>query len=625
MTKFTVLIFSLVLLFAFGLQAQTMTYKTGYQFPTFAQDSVLSGLKSVRGSDFHQDPLGEGVAAFAATNYNYNGFIHVFKAAGDDSMELVWTSPAFDSLGGSSYPRHVKWADMDNDGTIELVAVFSQNGIVIFEWDGVADSWNFGDAPARVIASPLYPTADSSTSYNRTEFLDVADVDNDGYNELFFGNNSTGTTFDRYYGFSIEGTYSTGDPGFSSVKREMHFPRDGAYGAYGGGTPYAVIAAELDGTGNKELIFHNWNNGHVSPVRVTAADTYELADTTGGGHYIWAHDPAFGVGGVSEKKDAVSLGGGTAYDIDGDGREEVYIPFYSAEKGFVMMVHYEGGDDLSKIDSTNVFMLDLSSVYSSSSFYGLAGYGDYDVNGKPNLYFAGRQGQYIATSEFQGGDKTDPANWIHEILYDGLDLDSKILVKKTIKDSASTVWTADSTLQSTDEGTIAFKISAFSTFFDDDNFEDIIMPSQTWLDSIAVTKLTWNGTSYDTTKYNELEPYRISIRMLESDQFNSIEAKDLTVILPDDYKLFQNYPNPFNPTTNIEFYLPIQKRISLTVYNALGQKIKTLVNDKVFSKGTHMKEWDATNNSGMKVATGMYIYELKYGNFKKYKRMMLVK
>ncbi len=607
-----VLLFLLLVSFVF---AQSVTYKTGYQFPVFAEDSVLNGLSSIRGSDYHPDPLGNGVAAFAVTNYNYDGFIHVFKNIGDDAMELVWTSPAFDSLGGSSYPRHVKWCDMDNDGTIELVAIFSQNGIVIFEWDEVPDSWNFGTTPTKIIADPLYPTADSSTSYNRTEFLDVADLDNDGQQELMFANNSTGTTYDRMYVFSIIGQYSTGNPGFTSVKREGHWPRNGVYGNYGGGTPYAIIAANLDGAGTTEMVFHNWNYATVSPVRTTGIDTYELADTTGGGHFIYTTYP----------DDAVSLGGGTAYDIDGDGREEVYIPLYSApSNGLVVMAHWEVGDDLSKVDSSNIMMLDLSSVYPYSSFYGLAGYGDYDQDGKPNLYFAGSREAYITTAEFQGGDKTDSLNWTYENLYTGDDPDLKIYSGMTITDSSGIADTVFA-LQRDTEGTIGFKISAKNSDFDNDGYEDIIMPTQAWKDSIAVTKYTWNGTGFDTTTYSIVEPNRISIRMLESDVLTGFKSKDMTVITPNDYVLKQNYPNPFNPETNIEFFLPIKKKISLIVYNALGQKVKSLISDEVYNHGSHTVTWDATNEAGNKVSTGMYVYSLKFGNFYKNMKMMLVK
>ncbi len=640
MRKLTVLFFSLFLAFAFMLNAQTLEYKSGYQFPTADQDSVLNGMASIRGMDLHNNPLGNGVAGFAVTNYYENGFIHVFKNAGDDAMELVWTSPAFDSLGGSSRPRYVKWGDMDNDGIIELIAPFNQVGIVIFEWDGVADSWNFGDAPAKIITSPLYPTADSSTSYHSVEFLDVADVDNDGKNELMLANNSTGNDYDRYYVFSINGTYSTGNPGFSVINREaMYYKSSGEYAAYGGGTPYAIVAADLDGNGVKDMVFHNWNYGHHTVVRSTGADTYALADTTGGNHYVYG-EPT---------DDMVSLGGGRAVDIDGDGKEEVYFPMYSAN-GQVLMVHYDDGN-LAHVDSTNAYMMDVVNENDDRfDFFGLAGVGDWDGDNNPNLYYAARHGNYVMTSEYMGGEKTDPANWEHSTLYTGEELDSKIFSSITTRDSAGTV-TVDTVLQAVSESTIGMKLFGNYTDFDGDKFEDIILPTQAWGDSVDIHNYTWikdtawtvydtsfAGTDsmeidtvdfthslFDTVDTKIAEPNRISIRMLESTTVNSIKNKELTVILPSDYKLKQNYPNPFNPETNIEFFLPIKKKISLTIYNSVGQKVKTLIESEVYNQGNHTMQWNGTNQAGNKVATGMYVYELKYGNFKKNKRMMLIK
>ena len=638
----TFLILSFLILVMSGLQAQTVDYKTGYQFPTFDQDSVLSGLKSVRGCDYHANPLGNGVAAFVATNYFDNGHIHIFKNAGNDSMELVWTSPRLPNQYGSSAPRMAIWGDMDNDGIIEVICPMDTSGIYIYEWDGVTDSWNFGDIPTKIIRSPEYPVEpDSSGSYARAEFLEVKDYDNDGQNELSIAVNASNSAFDRYYILSIDGEYSTGNPGFTSVKREAMWAKNwGEFAIYGGGSPYAMVGADLDGAGNLEIVIHPWNYGNVTPVRVTGKDTYVLADTAGGTHYYYSTYPI----------DAVSLGGGTAFDIDDDGREEVYFPLYGAGKGTIIMVHYEDGDDLAKIDSSNLFLLDVSSVYSSSSMFGLAGFGDYDDDGKPNLYFAGSQKKYIISSEFQGGDKTDQANWTHEILYTGLELDSKIFSKIVVTDSAGIVDTVK-VLRSESEGTIAFKIGAEFSDFDGDGFEDIIMPTQAWLDSVDNIKYTFikdtaytvydtsfagtdtmeidtiyiETTIWDTTSFNSLESHRIGIRMLESSVLNTLESRELTVITPDQFELEQNYPNPFNPTTSIKFYLPIEKRISLTIYNSLGQKVVSLINDERYNKGTHSVEWDATNSKGYKVASGMYIYELKHGNFRKHKKMMLLK
>jgi flagellar hook assembly protein FlgD len=61
---------------------------------------------------------------------------------------------------------------------------------------------------------------------------------------------------------------------------------------------------------------------------------------------------------------------------------------------------------------------------------------------------------------------------------------------------------------------------------------------------------------------------------------------------PITFKLSQNYPNPFNPTTTIEFSIPKQGFVDLTIYNMLGQKVETLVSETLRA-GTHRTEWDA--------------------------------
>lgn len=89
--------------------------------------------------------------------------------------------------------------------------------------------------------------------------------------------------------------------------------------------------------------------------------------------------------------------------------------------------------------------------------------------------------------------------------------------------------------------------------------------------------------------------------------------------LPKKFSLFQNYPNPFNPTTNITFAVPHTSNVELTIYNTLGQKVATLISQKM-SAGTHTVEFDAT-----RLASGMYLYRLKAGNYVSVKKMMLIK
>ena len=71
-----------------------------------------------------------------------------------------------------------------------------------------------------------------------------------------------------------------------------------------------------------------------------------------------------------------------------------------------------------------------------------------------------------------------------------------------------------------------------------------------------------------------------------------------------------NFPNPFNPTTTIRYQLPDNGAVNLSVYNIKGQKIKTIVNEKL-EQGLHQITWDGKNDKNQYVASGVYFYKLK--------------
>ena len=99
----------------------------------------------------------------------------------------------------------------------------------------------------------------------------------------------------------------------------------------------------------------------------------------------------------------------------------------------------------------------------------------------------------------------------------------------------------------------------------------------------------------------------------------------VTFITPEQYRLAQNYPNPFNPNTTIEYAIPINRKVSVKVYNVNGQLVRTLVNNQMVNAGTHKVVWDGKNHLGNKVSTGMYLYSLEWAGAKKVKTMTLVK
>jgi len=100
--------------------------------------------------------------------------------------------------------------------------------------------------------------------------------------------------------------------------------------------------------------------------------------------------------------------------------------------------------------------------------------------------------------------------------------------------------------------------------------------------------------------------------------------RDKSEALPTSFELSQNYPNPFNPTTTIKYALAKQAKVELVVFNVLGQKVRELVNETQ-KPGYHSIVWDGADNLGDKVATGIYFYRLKAGEFTQSRKMALIK
>lgn len=106
--------------------------------------------------------------------------------------------------------------------------------------------------------------------------------------------------------------------------------------------------------------------------------------------------------------------------------------------------------------------------------------------------------------------------------------------------------------------------------------------------------------------------------------FNTSEMGIDDEILPTVFSLAQNFPNPFNPSTRISFDLPEQAFATMVVYNLLGQQVNILANDHM-NAGRHMLEWNGLDAHGNSVASGVYFYELRAGDFVSKKKMLLLR
>ena len=163
--------------------------------------------------------------------------------------------------------------------------------------------------------------------------------------------------------------------------------------------------------------------------------------------------------------------------------------------------------------------------------------------------------------------------------------------------------------------------SAFIDFSISNRFEEYLMSGLPWGQfKIIVNRLGYtngqadvildlsNGYQIDTLNfYLDTIPYFIGIGKISS-------------TVPNDYKLEQNYPNPFNPETNINFSIPTSTKVTLTVFNVLGQEITKLLIDENLSRGNYSVQFRASS-----LPSGVYFYRLETFEFVAAKKMVLIK
>jgi hypothetical protein len=135
-----------------------------------------------------------------------------------------------------------------------------------------------------------------------------------------------------------------------------------------------------------------------------------------------------------------------------------------------------------------------------------------------------------------------------------------------------------------------------------------------------------NGNSNSPKSYSFVDDnvtagkYSYRLKQIDNEgQFEYSKSIEVDFGAPKKFELSQNYPNPFNPVTTIRFNLPEAANVKLTLFNILGQELKTLVNEFKES-GVHTINFDASE-----LNSGMYIYKIEAGTFVQTRKMTLVK
>ncbi len=562
-----ILVLSVVTLFA---QTDGDNTAMGLAYSNPAINNITGfGRGIYAGSDLDKD----GKPEIIMTQYAGGGAIEIFEVTGDNTLEEIWRSP---DLGSpySSPARTVAVGDLDGDGYDELYvyvstgwnSIDSTGGIVVFQNNGVDNSF---DMVAK-LDHTTNPAIIDTGSY-RCEDITVADFDNDGQLELAFtrwvGSSYASRTVNI---LSVDGNFASG---FYTWNVEYKQTR---YQLNTGGSVTGAYYGDLDNDGHGELWISVYDNLSLRCIESTGPNSY--VDS--------AH--VMQINKLDSDKDSYIIKGFVHGDIDGDGSNEILVE--STFTGKIFLLKAVGDVQ----DSVSVTLLPF---LKPGAFTTLA-LGDQDHgDGSDGMdLYSGGTSAGILDYEFVGTSLTDSASW------------------KLYNFGRDTV-----AIDTAGEAIISPSWMVFAPKVDLDNDGN---------KELVASYLVAGSTSpVDSVGGVPIPPENRG--WLQVFEFGASPAtairNDWKVITAEDYVLKQNYPNPFNPTTTIEFYLPINKQISLTIYNSLGQKVKTLIDNQVISAGNHSVKWNGTNEAGAKVASGMYIYELKYGNFKQQKRMILMK
>ncbi len=536
----------------------------------------------------------DGKPEIIVTEYTKGGRVFVFEVVGNDRIEYVWSSKKLATGGGGgSTPRTVTVGDFDNNGKQEIIfpvgytatdsAEFAMRGLYFYEWTGNDD--DYGTEPTYKLSFETIDPAFTSVNAGRTESgLRCQDIDGDGRNELIFP--------PRAFDFGVAKLYimqvTSGSLSDSTAVIENEYVYSDMVLVEGlpGTDGYVPVGSEIgdvDGDGLDEIIVAGWQNigagAAVGFIQIDGEDTYtpgsivRLADFSA---FVVKANPLFAT--VNDQP-VIYLHGTNS----GTSSSRLWIMEGIVSDQFVSEAN-------------------LSELFVDVGYWSAWDMGDQDhptesAGDGLDLYLYGGSGRVLDIEYNGSGDVTSPNSYTRKTIYNlatqydslgglfndiftypGMDLDrdGKRDVVASYKGSADDALFGQSLAK-----------NGFHAFM----FE--------WGDSLKSTNL-------DST-------------------LTGLELKPLTVITPDDYRLEQNYPNPFNPTTTIDFTLPVNKKISLKIYNMLGQEIRTLIDQAAYGSGSHSVTWDGMDNSGSAVASGTYIYKLIYGSFSQSKRMTLVR
>jgi len=143
----------------------------------------------------------------------------------------------------------------------------------------------------------------------------------------------------------------------------------------------------------------------------------------------------------------------------------------------------------------------------------------------------------------------------------------------------------------------------------------------------VVDNITYGSQSDDDVAYGRYPDSSATWQLMDPTP-GATNTQELSfndnIVMPDQYMVYQNYPNPFTPVTTLRYDLPENSLVNITIYDMLGKQVTTLIN-KTQDAGNKSVIWDATNDYGKPVSAGIYLYQIRAGEYISTKKIVLLK
>ena len=540
---------------------------------------------------------------------NYDGWLDLFIATNDAENEFYlhsgfvdegwsWLDNVQNEITESGYGSVCTWADYDNDGYGDLF-VGNQEGQNDYLYK------NNGDGSFTKILD------NNLVNYGgNTIGASWGDFNNDGLEDIFINSYEQSSTL------------------YKNIQSDF--------------VPFLEIEQSTFGSSWGDLNNDGW---------------LDLVTTSGGGgNYIYSNNG-------NETFTPLSIGNGDSRgvslgDMDNDGDLDIYIANRSDENNFVFI--NQGNDN-------HWININCIGTETNRSAIGTKVLAKATINGEPiwqkreisSQTGGGFGGQNSLNVEFGLGDAlvidSLVIKWQLGLVetYTNVSVDTFLTL---IEGELNYPPTQFSLLSPSDESITALtndnlnESLTFSWQESNDPDGDIVTYEFIGLDGLSVlnslnsTNITEN-TSLEIT-YSSLAQVMVDSSLEELsglwtiiayDNVNSTMALDtfsLTIdgaelginleVLPEVFALHQNYPNPFNPITQIRYDLPEDALVAVNIYDLMGRSIKSLVNSQQ-TAGYRSIQWNATNIFGETVSAGMYFYSIQAGDFRQVKKMVFLK